>query len=145
MRIYIDVYFFLNFILDYLSLFSVEKIMLVPSRISKKLISAFWGALYSCLILIIPLSFPISLLLHVGVLWFMVYIIFGKKKIGRTLAGIVAFIICEIIIGGAVVALGNLFSFAPKSTSKTIAIILFVGGCVTLIFPLFQSTVLRQL
>lgn len=121
-----------------MSLFSIEKILVIPSRFHKKFFSALFGSLYSCLILFFPFPFPFSFLCHISVLWIMIYIIFGKKKIRLTFLGVVTFIIAEVLIGGMVTATESLFSFFPKSGLRVASLILFIACGISLIYPYFQ-------
>ncbi len=53
-RIYLDVYFAVNFALDYLILFLVKRLLCLPGRFLRMSAAAGAGAVWACLVLVLP-------------------------------------------------------------------------------------------
>ena len=126
-QIYIDVYFFINFTVDFLSLFSVEKILLIPSSRARCFISALIGALYS----LFHLIYGFSTVWHIPVAILMVTIITYKKRISYIFGGFAIFIGAEIFIGGAIYAIKSLSRLFNKSSLLLASVIILLSllGC----------------
>ncbi len=79
-KVYVDVLFIINFIIDYILLSVTSFFVKKSPNILKMGISASLGALYSATMFFIQLNTACSLLATVLVAFFMVFISFGSKK-----------------------------------------------------------------
>lgn len=95
-QIYLDVIFFVNFIMDYLILCLMSIVFHYEAKFTRRLLGSFIGAIMVCIMVLIPI--PIGLigyLIYVLVVSFsMVYVAFGSK----TFMGLVKQVICLYIL-----------------------------------------------
>lgn len=116
MEIYIDVFFILNFLIDYLSLYTSGRFLLLTSSAHRISLGASLGAIWS----VFYLFFPHFFLLHLPIAWLMSKISFGQKSIKVT----ALFLFTEMAFGGITEALRAIFIFLPKSGVRLGAFIL---------------------
>ncbi len=121
--IYIDVYFFINFAIDFLSLFSVEKVLLIPESKKRCVAGAVIGAIYS----VVHFLYQLPTIYHLPVAIGMVSVITYKKKLWHTLGGVGVFIGAEIFIGGCIYALKKLSDALPQKSLVLTAFIIFIS------------------
>lgn len=123
LKIYIDVYFVINLALDYLALFSSQKILFLPESHVKCFIGALIGAFYSTANIVF--SFPLGL--HIAISFIMVSLITVKKSTLYKLGALAIFSGAEIFIGGFVWALKNLSALFPKKGVALAAVIILIS------------------
>lgn len=121
--IYIDIYFFINFAIDFLSLFSVEKVMLIPESKKRCLIGAVIGAVYS----VVHFLCQLPSIFHLPAAFIMVSVITYKRKLWHTLGGVAVFAGAEIFIGGCVYALKNLSDMLPRKSLVLSSFIILIS------------------
>ncbi len=117
MIIYVDVFFFLNFAVDFLCLYITKKILSLPLSLTRLFVGASLGGVWAILFLL----FPMISLLNIPAACFMVFVAVGRKKL---FGGIIVFLLLEALMGGVISALSSLFSFLPKSGIRFGAVIL---------------------
>lgn len=140
-KIYIDVYFFLNFAIDFLSLFSAEKICFLPESKKRCFIGAFIGGIYSILFFLFDLPF----FLHLVTAWVIVTIITYKKGIWKTAYAFFVFIASEIFIGGCVTAIKNLSSLLPQKSLVFAGVIIILAVTGNTFYSLLQLLMKKRL
>ena len=116
-KIYIDVYFFLNFAIDFLSLYSAERFNAKRLSLLRTISAAIVGGIWGILFLFFPYLFP----LHLPVAWLMVVLSAGIEKSIKISA---SFIIIEMLIGGVIKGADSLFSLFPKNSLRLFAVII---------------------
>lgn len=141
MKIYIDVYFFLNFAIDFLSLFSAEKICFLPESKKRCFIGAFIGGIYSILLFLFDLPF----IFHLVTAWLMVTTITYKKGISKTTFAFFAFIASEIFIGGCVTAIKNLSSLISRKSLFFAGVIILISVIGNTFYTLLQLLMKKRL
>ena len=115
---YLDIYFIINYLFDFISLFSVNKILKRKIKIYRLLIGSLIGSL-SLLTLFIRFN-KIELLLFKLILSILIIIItFNYKDIKYFFNNLYYFYIIEIILGGFIYLIKN------NSNSNLILILLF--------------------
>lgn len=139
--IYIDVYFFINFAVDYMSLVSVEKLCFLPKSEARRLIGATVGAIYS----LAALLYPLPLILHLAAACICVAIVVGKRSIKKLSAGVFIFIGAEIFIGGCITVLRRLCTLIPSQGLLLACIILTLATAGSVIYTLIQAVLKRRL
>ena len=81
-RIYIDIVFMTNFLMDYMLLRLVGKFLHLDGKRRRCVISAAFGSFVSCLLVCAPFKiiFPAAVLIHGGCAFFMASFAFRLKK-----------------------------------------------------------------
>ena len=81
-RIYIDIVFMTNFLMDYMLLRLVGKFLHLDGKRRRCVISAAFGSFVSCLLVCVPFKiiFPAAVLIHGGCAFFMASFAFRLKK-----------------------------------------------------------------
>ena len=91
-RIYIDIVFMTNFLMDYMLLRFVGKFLHLDGKRRRCVISAAFGSFVSCLLVCVPFKiiFPAAVLIHGGCAFFMASFAFRLKKGGLLVKTILA-------------------------------------------------------
>ncbi len=100
--IYADVLFLINFIINYLVLFTTSQIKTLQLKRLRLLLSALLGALYSFVLFFPKLALFTSLTAKAAISSLMVFAAFGKDDF---LKNYLSFILVSVIFGGAVFTL----------------------------------------
>ena len=161
--VYIDLFFLINFSMDFLGLFLATKLLGREKSILRLALSAIFGGVYACLALIFPLDsyFPLlSIVVDALACVAMAFIAVFKRKAPR---GVISFALVygavSILLGGAMTALfyafnrlglDKAFSGAENTVSDGISVYIFavfaaISGFITLIGGrFFKKKALRQ-
>ena len=115
---YLDIYFIINYLFDFISLFSVNNILKRKIKIYRLLIGSLIGSL-SLLTLFISFNKIELLLLKLILSIFIIIITFNYKNIKYFFNNLYYFYIIEIILGGFIYLIKN------NSNSNLILILLF--------------------
>ncbi len=107
-KIYIDIYFFINFAVDFLSLYWASRFVLFSAPPLKITLSAGVGGVWS----LIYLFFPSLAFLNLFIPYIMAVIVSGRKKNIRVM---LSFLLFEMLFGGIISALNSLFAFLFKN------------------------------
>lgn len=140
-NIYVDVYFFINFVVDYLSLFSVGRIMLFPVSKKRCFLAAVIGAAYS----LAHFFLRLPILLHITASVIMVLCISCKRRLLSVTVSVVVFLCCEIFIGGCVTALKELSTFISGKSMVLFAFIILIAVAGNSIFSIVQFIMRKRL
>ena len=91
-RMYIDIVFMTNFLMDYMLLRLVGKFLHLDGKRRRCVISAAFGSFVSCLLVCAPFKiiFPAAVLIHGGCAFFMASFAFRLKKGGLLVKTILA-------------------------------------------------------
>ena len=91
-RMYIDIVFMTNFLMDYMLLRLVGKFLHLDGKRRRCVISAAFGSFVSCLLVCVPFKiiFPAAVLIHGGCAFFMASFAFRLKKGGLLVKTILA-------------------------------------------------------
>lgn len=106
-RIYIDIVFMTNFLMDYMLLRFVGKFLHLDGKRRRCVISAAFGSFVSCLLVCVPFKiiFPAAVLIHGGCAFFMASFAFRLKKGGLLVKTILALYFTAFVVGGIYQAL----------------------------------------
>lgn len=103
--IYGDIYFLVNFSMDFLSLWLTAKILHLPLHAGRAAVSAAIGGLYAVLALIPGRYAAVNWIIGLLLPALLCYICFGSCKIGRFLCRYAAFWGISLLTGGGMTAL----------------------------------------
>lgn len=103
LEVYVDVIFLINFLMDYLLLFIVKKVLRYPSTKFRLFLGAVTGGLSACIMAVLQningiLQF---LLAYILISYLMIAITFGHQNIRARVKGIVLLYITTFFLGGA--------------------------------------------
>ena len=138
---YVDVYFFINFVVDLLSLFAVGRIMLFPISRWRCIFAATVGATYS----VVHFFFPLPMVLHIAAAVIMVLCVICKRRVASVALSVVVFICCEAFIGGCVTALQELSSLFSQMSILLTAFIILIAVVGSNIFSVVQHLLKKRL
>lgn len=135
-RIYIDIVFMTNFLMDYMLLRFVGKFLHLDGKRRRCVISAAFGSFVSCLLVCVPFKiiFPAAVLIHGGCAFFMASFAFRLKKGGLLVKTILALYFTAFVVGGIYQALETERTMTVKIFLLFLAGIygtLYTLGCVT--------------
>ena len=109
--VYADIYFLINFSMDFLSLFLTAKLLDRRVSLLRFILSAALGGLYACIALFLPFSGLFSFFIDAAVCVLMAFIAVARhKQIKDTLIFSLVLGATSILLGGAMTALFNLFN-----------------------------------
>ncbi len=112
--VYVDLFFLVNFSMDFLCLFLTAKILGVPMKLWRGVIGAAVGGLFADLALFLPVGQMLSLGLNTAVCALMCATVFFERGRGRSLPlYILVFVAISMAMGGVMTALFNLFNHMP--------------------------------
>lgn len=135
-RMYIDIVFMTNFLMDYMLLRFVGKFLHLDGKRRRCVISAAFGSFVSCLLVCVPFKiiFPAVVLIHGGCAFFMASFAFRLKKGGLLVKTILALYFTAFVVGGIYQALETERTMTVKIFLLFLAGIygtLYTLGCVT--------------
>lgn len=135
-RIYIDIVFMTNFLMDYMLLRLVGKFLHLDGKRRRCVISAAFGSFVSCLLVCAPFKiiFPAAVLIHGGCAFFMASFAFRLKKGGLLAKTILALYFTAFVVGGIYHALETERTMTVKIFLLFLSGIygtLYTLGCVT--------------
>lgn len=159
--VYIDLFFLINFSMDFLGLFLATRLLGRSGSILRLVLASIFGGLYSCITLIFPLQTLSLLSLAIDALacLMMAFIAVFKRKAPR---GVISFALVygavSILLGGAMTALFYLFNrlgldkvfSGVEAESDGISVYIFAifaalsGGATLLGGRFFRRRALRQ-
>lgn len=104
---YIDVFFFMNAVMDILILVVLSKMMKLHTTAGKVIISGMVGALWACILVLCPIMPRVieSILTFTLISGLMVKITFSPKDVRELCHQTVGFFISAVLLGGIIVAL----------------------------------------
>ena len=109
--VYVDLYFIINFAMDFLCFFLVARLLSLRESILRSLAASALGGVYACVSLIVPLDVLLSLALDALAAIAMSAIAFGRKKEPfKIVTYAVVYAAVSIVLGGAMTALFDLFN-----------------------------------
>ena len=109
--VYADIYFLINFSMDFLSLFLAAKLLDRRVALLRFILSATFGGLYACIALFLPFSGIFSFFVDAVACVLMVLIATARRRqIKDTLIFSLVLGAVSILLGGAMTALFNLFN-----------------------------------
>lgn len=115
-KVYVDVLFIINFIIDYILLSITSFFAKKSPGIIKMCLSSIIGALFSACAFFVPLNSFFSLLLTAVVAFLMVFVAFGAKKSATLIKDTATFYLISVAISG----LGFSIIFSGKSSNTAI-------------------------
>lgn len=101
-ELYIDVLFLVNFMMDYLLLLTVKKILKCSATHKNIFIGSLTGSLFTCVVIAMPLEMPFMkfILFHIVINTLMVKVGLRIKKIRDTLRALIGLYIGSFLLGG---------------------------------------------
>ena len=109
--VYVDLYFLINFSMDFLCFFLLSKLLAVPLPFWRTLVASALGGLYANLALFLPLSALASLLVDMAVCVLMCAVALLRRDSGRRLPlYALVYVAISMVLGGAMTALFHLFN-----------------------------------
>lgn len=102
LEVYIDVIFFINFIMDLIILIIVKNIIKFPSTKVRLCLGAALGALCACILSVFQgiNAFIQILFVYIFISYFMIAITFTKQKIKARIKGVILLYITTFFLGG---------------------------------------------
>lgn len=113
-KVYVDVLFIINFIIDYILLSITSFFIKKPPKISRMCLSAVTGAAYASFAFFMPTGAILSLLFSVAVAVLMVVIAFGTKKASVLLKNTAVF----FLVSGSTAGVGFSLVFMGKAGQR---------------------------
>lgn len=113
MKVYVDLLLFFNFIIDFLLLLSVSKILKRDTNINKLIVGSFIGSL-STLFVFLNISSIQLFIFKLIISIFMCILTFNFKNINYTLKNATFLFISGIILGGALYGVDNQINIKNK-------------------------------
>lgn len=149
--LYVDVYFLINFCVDFLALHFASRFVKIFCGSIRLLIAAVLGGVYAVLLVFLPQNSAVFSLTSVFFIFIMVFIVTKGASGTRKAKYLVAFLVFEILIGGLVYyAYVTLDKFFPNSIEGSApnnrrllllsVIILLSMGVLKLLLSLFGNT-----
>lgn len=123
-QIYLDVYFFYNFVLDFSILFVVRNVLKIEKPVIRLILAAVFGGLYAIAELFLPNVIIVgTLVTYIISLEFMVLIAFGKVGISKNIKMILFIYLVAFLLNGVI----NVFQIHDNMW-KVLGIVFFVCG-----------------
>ncbi len=107
--LYIDVYFLINFTVDFLALYFSSIFSKVPTTAKRLIISSLLGAFFASVLIFLPEIPVLQLTASILTLFVCAYLATAKVKLKRRGRYLIAFLIFEALFGGGVTFLWNIF------------------------------------
>ncbi len=109
--VYVDLYFLINFSMDFLCFFLTAKLLDRKLSIGRGLLGAALGGLYADVSLFVPFGYGISLLLDILACGVMCAVVFGERRKWRSLPlYLLVYTAISMALGGFMTALFHLFN-----------------------------------
>ena len=143
--VYLDLFFLVNFSMDFLGLFLTAKILAIPMKPLRGILGATVGGLYADISLFLPVGSVLSLGISVLVCGLICAVAFWHRGHARSLPlYILVFVALSMALGGVMTALFHLFNHVPlfegieQSEGDGIsvwafALLALISACVTLL------------
>ena len=114
-ELYVDVFFLVNFMMDYILLLIVRKMLQCTATHGRICIGAAVGSLLTCLVVILPIPYAIVklILFHVLVDTCMILVGLKIKTIRSFLKAIIMLYIGSFLLGGIMVGCAGLEPVTP--------------------------------
>ena len=131
--LYIDVLFFINFFMDFLSLFLVGGFMNTPRRLFRLVLSAGIGAVYAAVDVLFPGAPVVSFLIGLAVPFLLLFVAYGASGGWRFIRMTLFFYGISVLLGGAVTVLYGFLSshFSMEGTAMGKSDILLTLGALS--------------
>ncbi len=126
MTVYLDLVFFLNFIVDFLLILGTNRLCGQPSRIGRPILAAALGGIYSGACLLPQLGFLGNTLWRMVCLGLMAWIAFGVKGLMRR--GCV-FVLLSMALGGIALGLGTGGFWSLLAAAGGVVVLCGAGFC----------------
>ena len=111
MTVYVDLYFMINFSMDFLCLFLTAKLLHTKASLYRLLLAAILGAAYAVTVLFLPFTSWQAMMLDVAAcLLVSAVAFFSHREPYRTLLSALVFVLVSMVIGGIMTALFNLLN-----------------------------------
>lgn len=107
--IYIDVLIFLNFVIDYLILSVIKKVLNINVKLKRIIIGSIFASLFSLTALLPSFSFIMNLLTNILIACIITFITFGKCRINVYVKRVFLFFVVNFIFAGIMIAVYLLF------------------------------------
>lgn len=130
----------INYIVDYLSLFAVGKILYLYIPKWRYHTACAVGAIYSSVAFFTGFNFYIHMLLP----FVLCAITVGVSRLRKIIVGTITFLTCESFIGGCVIALKNLTNNLLKTREHLFLALLATALLSTIVYFFFQRAVLNR-
>ena len=148
--LYIDVYFLINFCVDFLALHFASRFAKISTGNIRLITASSLGGVYAVLLALMPQSNALFTLLSIIFIFLMVFIVAKGASTTRKVKYLVAFLVFEILIGGLVyyayLTLDIFFPSSIESSTPTnrrlllfAVIILLIMGVFRLLLSLFNN------
>lgn len=131
-KVFVDVLFIINFIIDYVLLSVTSFFVKKPTRIPRMCIASVIGALYASVVFFLPINTFFSLLGTAGIAILMVFVAFGTKSARALLKDISVFYLVSIATSG--IGFGIIFSGKASQTAVNNGIFYADINAYTLLF-----------
>ncbi|MBR4890713.1 MAG: sigma-E processing peptidase SpoIIGA [Clostridia bacterium] len=109
-KIYADVLFIVNFIIDYILLSITSFFIKKDTHLHKMILASVFGAIYASFIFFISTGILFSFLLSITVSFVMIIIAYGRKSILALVKNISVFYLVSFVSGGVGIALLSLMN-----------------------------------
>lgn len=136
-KIYIDLFFAINYIIDYISLFTVGKVLYLNISKWRYHTACAVGAIYSC----ISFFLELNIYIHMLVPLVLCIIVAGIGRLRKVILGAVTFFSCESFIGGCVIALRSATKSFVKTRTHLLAALITIVLISSLLYFFFQRAV----
>ena len=109
--VYIDLFFLINFSMDFLCFYLASKLLSHRLSIKRAVIASAFGGVYACASLFLGVGGVWSFLLDIAACAFMSAIAILKKDNAKDIFGYsIVYTACSVVLGGAMTALFSLFN-----------------------------------
>lgn len=139
--VYVDLYFLINFSMDFLCFFLLSKLLSVKLSFGRTIAASLLGGLYANLALFLPLSSLPALLLDMAACTLMCAVALLRRHEGKRLPlYALVYIAVSMVLGGAMTALFHLFNRLELPLGEVaqddlsvwlLALLAIVGGLIT--------------
>ena len=139
--VYVDLYFLINFSMDFLCFFLTSKLLSAKLSFGRTLVASTLGGIYANLALFLPVSVFFSLVIDMGVCALMCAVaLVGRSEARRLPLYALVYIAVSMVLGGSMTALFHLFNrlnlplgnIAPDGPSVwLLALLAILGGLIT--------------
>lgn len=102
--IYIDVLFFINFIMDYIVITALSEILKLEKKHRRFICGAVVGAVYSVCIFFVDIGFVLSIILKILISMLIIYISYFPKNLRQFLKYLLSFYTLNLLFGGGLFA-----------------------------------------
>ena len=109
--VYIDLFFLINFSMDFLCLYLTARLLSDKIRLLRFVLGATFGGVYACLAIFSPLTKILSLLCDVLSCVLLSFIAFGRRgRVRSAFTSAIVYTAVSMVLGGFMTALFNFFN-----------------------------------